>query len=382
MLAAVLCASMTPIHRARFDAAARRGQDLGHRLAAIEVADSQSDYNWPRRYAPKISEGFDLTTLFSDVDYWKVGTVETALKLYRTLTSVRPDVVVIPGWVYKESWAALTWCLGRSTPRVLICDTQPIDRPARIGRTMVKKAIVRRYQAALVGGRPHTRYLHSLGLPPSRCFSGCDVVDNDMFDNASSNPAKPGPSRGRLLTCARLVPEKNLEMMVEVMSRVRDQWTWTICGYGPLRDPLEQQVNAAGLEDTVTFVPGVSYWDMPTIYPQANVYIQPSLSEAWGMAVNEALAAGLPVLVSTQCGCHEDLVVPGINGLTFAPKDPGSLVTALRWMSDHRGNWGAMGRASKQIIAGWGLDHYAANFWRACAMAMESRTDQIRGVGR
>ena len=114
----------------------------------------------------------------------------------------------------------------------------------------------------------------------------------------------------------------------------------------------------------------VDYFTLPTVYAQADAYLQPSLSEPWGLAVNEAMACGLPVVVSDRCGCREDLVRANVNGFTFDPTNHESLVTALERLLASRSRWPEMGRASREIIAGWGLDLFARSFWRACEAAL------------
>jgi glycosyltransferase involved in cell wall biosynthesis len=116
----------------------------------------------------------------------------------------------------------------------------------------------------------------------------------------------------------------------------------------------------------------VDYFQLPELYARVDAYLQPSLSEPWGLAVNEAMASGLPVVVSNRCGCHEDLVQEGINGFTFDPSSPRGLVQALQRLWESRERWVEMGQASRAIIAQWGLDLFARNLWRACDIALDA----------
>jgi glycosyltransferase involved in cell wall biosynthesis len=85
------------------------------------------------------------------------------------------------------------------------------------------------------------------------------------------------------------------------------------------------------------------------------------------------MASGLPVVVSNRCGCREDLVREGVNGYTFDPFSEESLAEVLNRMLARRCDWPEMGRASRDIIASWGLDRFAQNFWRACEAAISAR---------
>src|SRR5262249_53133792 len=133
----------------------------------------------------------------------------------------------------------------------------------------------------------------------------------------------------RLFTSARLVREKNLPATVDMLASVEAPWRWTIAGDGPERAALEAAIAERGLDARITLLGNVRYEDVPSQLARANVYLQPSISESWGLAVNEAMAAGLPVVVSTRCGCHEDLVDVRRNGRLFDPVQPNSLAAAL-----------------------------------------------------
>jgi glycosyltransferase involved in cell wall biosynthesis len=78
------------------------------------------------------------------------------------------------------------------------------------------------------------------------------------------------------------------------------------------------------------------------------------------LVVNEAMAAGLPVIVSKRCGCAEDLVRPGENGHLFDPNQPDELPDLLSAMSSSNAETrAAMGQSSHQIIAGYSLEQWA-----------------------
>jgi glycosyltransferase involved in cell wall biosynthesis len=123
----------------------------------------------------------------------------------------------------------------------------------------------------------------------------------------------------------------------------------------------------------------VHYFDLPRLYASADAYLQPSLSESWGLAVNEAMASGLPVVVSGRCGCHEDLVQEEVNGFVFDPERPEDLSRALERLWAARDRWQKMGEASRDIIARWGLNLFARNFWRACELALRLPLEEHRG---
>lgn len=76
----------------------------------------------------------------------------------------------------------------------------------------------------------------------------------------------------------------------------------------------------------------------------------PNISETWGLVVNEAMAAGLPVLVSRKCGCYPNLVREGISGFLFDPYKINELCDLIKKISQGWFNLSAMGKKSLKII--------------------------------
>jgi glycosyltransferase involved in cell wall biosynthesis len=107
----------------------------------------------------------------------------------------------------------------------------------------------------------------------------------------------------------------------------------------------------------------------PAFYALADVFVLPSAWEEWGLVVNEAMACGLPVLVSREAGCALDLVKEGVNGHRFDPKDPGELSLLMERIVNDDDRRRAMGLASLEHICHWGCDLFAYNALRAAAAA-------------
>jgi glycosyltransferase involved in cell wall biosynthesis len=81
---------------------------------------------------------------------------------------------------------------------------------------------------------------------------------------------------------------------------------------------------------------------MPVVYQLCDVFVLPSTGpgESWGLAVNEAMAAGKPVIVSDKCGCAVDLVVNGKNGFTFIAGDINDLALKMKTMINSKNELG------------------------------------------
>lgn len=229
-------------------------------------------------------------------------------------------------------------------------------------------------------------------MPEELIFTGYDVVDNDHFAvnaDAARHLAvgvreKHQLPQHYLLCCARLVEKKNLSRLIKAFRISIDRATahdlhLVIVGPGPLEAELLSLVETLHLAGRVHLKGAKSYDDMPAFYGLAEAMILPSTTEQWGLVVNEAMAAGLPVLVSERCGSSFDLVREGRNGFTFDPYDVQAIAEAIERITAPGCDRLAMGRESRQIIAGWGLDRFAAGF-EAAAKAALARPKRRAGV--
>ncbi len=123
-----------------------------------------------------------------------------------------------------------------------------------------------------------------------------------------------------------------MPQFVEALSRWSaahpvEQVEFLLAGEGPLRNALGRIPIASNLR--LNFLGPVAYEDLPGVYAQAGVFAFPTLVDTWGVVVNEALAAGLPVLGSIYAQAVTELVRPGSTGWTFRPDCPDEMYQAL-----------------------------------------------------
>jgi glycosyltransferase involved in cell wall biosynthesis len=274
----------------------------------------------------------------------------------------------------------------------MLSDTWAGDRPRSRLKEFIKRCLFVQpyFDAAFVPGALAHHYAQSLGIPPSAIWTGSYVVDNDYFSRKSLEVREHSTSwQSRLdlpqnffLTAARLSPEKNLLRLLQAFGRYREmggQWSLVIAGSGPQERQLRQAAGSAGWGATVHFAGWTQYEHLPAYYALARCFILPSLSEPWGLVVNEAMACGAPVLVSRKCGCLPELCRRDMNGFDFDPYDPEALAHLLRRVSQDRVDLAAMGQASQRIIAGFTLDTFAQGF-KDCIETTVARLEREVGL--
>lgn len=358
-----------PYHHARARAAAARVQ-----LAGLEISTVDRVNAW----APvKGTPAFRLHTLCDGEDANALSVGDLRSRIDRVLAAVMPDVVVVHGYDARDALILLIWALRHGRPAVLFSDSTSFDRPRSTLREWVKRRTVRLFASGLAAGTRSHDYLVGLGLKTEKIFFGCDVVDNAHFARRSPivTSAALGIPGSYFLTIARFVEVKNLFRLLKAFASYRQRtgfaaWRLVIVGDGPLRGSLEAYIAVLGLEESV-LLPGYrQYDDLPDWYSAAGCFILPSVSETWGLVVNEAMAAGLPVLVSDRCGCVADLVQEGVNGFVFDPYEVESLADLMVRMAHGDVDRELMGRASRRIISDWGPERFADGLEKAVAAAL------------
>ena len=282
-----------------------------------------------------------------------------------------PDVVVVAGYGDRVLRAGLIWAIRRKKIAVLVSDSTFLDKPRFWGLERLKSILVRRCDAAFVSGERAAHYLSMLKMPVHRIWRRVDVVDNDWFSiRAEEARVHDVKIRDRyalppryFLYVGRFAPEKNLLRLLEAFASYRDihtdgAWGLVLVGNGPARQALERFAQVHQVPDIV-WAGFRQIEELPAFYALAGCLILPSLTETWGLVVNEAMASGLPVLVSERCGCVPELVHQGFNGYVFDPMDCGELSRLMDLMASDRVDLKAMGDASRQLISIYSPDAWA-----------------------
>jgi glycosyltransferase involved in cell wall biosynthesis len=383
---AVCFTNFGPYHLARLRALARALSDRGVRLVAIEVSGSQAIYPWQINRA---SEPFEWMTLFPDRVLEEVPRAQCFDATRRALDRLQPDVLGIVGYYRPESMAMLRWARSHDRPTVLMSESQAIDHPRVWWKEAIKRRRVRLFDAALVGGPSHRDYLVSLGMTPDRIALGYNAVDGDQFAAEArafrdSPSGRVGlPARPFFLAVNRFVAEKNLPRLIRAFARYRSEsglaepWDLVLCGDGPSASEVADAIDSSQLPGSIHRPGFLQAGELARWYAFASAFVHPSLSEPWGLVVNEAAACGLPLLVSNRAGCVETFVTEGKHstGFRIDGRDVEAMAEALHRIANlPEMERAAMGRRAAEVAAAWGPDRFASGALEAIAFASEGRT--------
>jgi len=363
-MVAVIWTDWYAYHEARLRALTRHSGLRGN-VVGIELVGG-CGVHAGLRFRSDDRDDLPVVTLLPGAD-WRNGLQpRLARELWRRLTQANPSLVLVPGYYTLPALGAALWAKAHRRRSVLMSESTRDDHRRVWWKELPKRCLVRwLFDAAIAGGKPHARYLGELGLRGSirRAY---DVVDNSFYAAESRRARACGREAFDLppdyfLYVGRLSPEKNVDGLIESFAAAACRQDLVLCGDGPMRAQLERQARELGIADRVHFTGLKTSRELPRYYAFARAFVLPSTREPWGLVVNEAMASGLPVIVSTRCGCAEDLVHNGENGFAFDPAEPGSLTAALRGasvMNDRE--LAAMARRSEEIIAEYSPEVWAS----------------------
>ena len=332
----ILTEIIAPYRIPVFNVLARRA---GVDLHAIFLAETDTALRQWRIYTDEI--GFSYEVLPS----WRWRAWKRSLLLNRGLWSafdaVNAQTIVCGGYNYPASWEALWWARRRSVRFVLWTESNQRDkRSGRAGVEWLKRYFVSSCNAFVVPGKSSFAYLRTLGASEQVIFTAPNAVDNTFFATQAEDARAHAtefreklklPSRF-ILFVGRLVPEKGvfdlLEAYAKLESGLRSEVGLVFAGDGVSREELSRQ--AKRIRPGMICFPGFTQReDLAGLYALAETLVLPTHSDPWGLVVNEAMACGLPIIVSSVAGCSADLVEDGCNGYVVPPRDSEKLSVAI-----------------------------------------------------
>lgn len=360
----LLWSNCGPYHLARARALAERD---GLEPTIIEVHGEDEHHPWGIATGGISVPRYTLTS----GDEQRPNDTTLCELLEHTLEEINPDVL-ISAYHTPVMRAGVRWAKRNGRVSILSFGTTAGDRKRWWLKEWIKKRYIsKNFDAAIVPGKPHQRYLNNLGFGNDYIWGPSEVVDNSYFSTKALSVRKaPGKYKKQIgvpenyfLYIGRFSEEKDLPSLLEAFQNCKNntdnQWGLVLVGDGPQRKELEELVKRGNIR-SVFFKGFAQIEELPIYYALANVFILPSSSEAWGLVVNEAMSCGLPILASDTTGCAEDLVQEGGNGFVFKPGSTtgmSELMDKMLIMNEDERQ--AMGKRSEDIISRYTLKAWA-----------------------
>ena len=278
------------------------------------------------------------------------------------------DAILVYGWAY-DSHLKVIRHFKNKLPVYFRGDSTLLD--AQKGLKALLRSVFLRWvylhitHAFYVGGN-NKAYFQKYGLDTGQLTFAPHAIDNDRFgvqrphevDNLRQSL---GINRAEtlILFAGKLEDKKSPQLLLDAFLTLKMPNTHLLfVGNGNLEISLKTN---AGKKNNVHFIDFYNQSLMPVVYQACDLFCLPSKGpgETWGLAVNEAMAAGKPVLVSDKCGCAVDLAVPGITGEIFEAGNLTDISTKLNKLIFNKTTLKVLGQNAKNKIAAWSFTNQA-----------------------
>lgn len=277
----------------------------------------------------------------------------------------KPDAVLVFGWAFKSHLSLLRNFKGK-VPLLFRGDSTALNDhhfAKKLLRKLFLSWVYKHIDKALYVGKRNKEYYIEFGLRNDQLIYAPHAIDNNRFSKSPDIEIKVdwrsqlniSEDDTVLLFAGKLEPRKNPMILINAFKRLGvKNMHLVMVGNGE----LEQEIKSSSLGfRNIHFVDFQNQKSMPSIYKLADIFVLPSKSETWGLAVNEAMACGKPVLLSDKCGCAVDLVEEGVNGYTFQSENVEDLLKKLELLSKKiRKDLALMGEVSYAKIQNWSFE--------------------------
>lgn len=273
--------------------------------------------------------------------------------------SFDPDAVLIYGWSYK-SHLRLMRSLHRKIPILFRGDSTLLNDVAGSYKKVLRKYFLRwvykKVDYAFYVGKNNYDYYKQAGLRDEQLICAPHAIDNDRFVRTNDSVTQALLFRQQLginnnelvfLFAGKFESNKDPFLLLDafVESKLYKNAHLIMVGNGHFEQELKEK--ASGIQG-IHFMEFQNQSKMPAVYQMADIFVLPSRSETWGLALNEAMAGGSIVIASDKCGGAIDLIENGTNGFIFKAGNKEDLISKMKAINfDHIG---IMKQASMQKI--------------------------------
>ena len=299
-------------------------------------------------------------------------------RIIKTIFKSDADVIIVNGWSYASDWLVILAAKLAGKKLWLRAET-PMNQEERKSKKIlfIKKLLLGKIifpffaHKCMYIGTESRKFFEHYKVNPERLLFTPYAVDNDYFQNSywdvpelnlKQNLGLPLDKK-IILFSGKYIEKKRPFDLMEAFNRLDNKdYYLVMVGEGKLRSEMESFIQKNNLKN-VQLTGFVNQGEIPAYYKVANVFVMCSgIGETWGLAVNEAMIFGTPILVSKTSGCSADLVKEGYNGFIFPEGDIEALKDRLLALLEEDGIRKEMGLVSRRVIKDFSIDALAARF--------------------
>ncbi len=302
------------------------------------------------------------------------------------LMKEKADVVIIFGWDSLTSFLiSLFRFLYKDTKIIIYSDSTINERSIRRSITLpIVKLYLKNSDYYIAGGTRAKEYFIKLGVNPEKISIAFNVNDvekykelNTKFRKVSDNIKKEIGFLGKkiIMFYGQLIERKGVDILLHAFKKIKEvhqDFALLIVGSGIFKQSLNEIIEKENIKDSVILEdPGDDV--VCKYYAISDIFVLPSREEVWGLVVNEAMACGLPIIVSDIAGVSEDLVKNGVNGFVFKSGNIDSLYEKLEILVLSAETRARFGKNSTSVIKSFNPEASTKGFVEAIESVTTSK---------
>jgi glycosyltransferase involved in cell wall biosynthesis len=266
--------------------------------------------------------------------------------LIQSISCYEPDSILVIGWAFQSHLSVIRYFSGKKH-LMFRGDSTLLNEKAGFSlkktfRRNFLKWVYNYVNTALYVGENNKEYFLKHGLKEHQLVFAPHAIDNKRFEENSTSHYETAMLRRKelgipehhlvVLYAGKIEPVKNVSFIIRLAKTLDHAGiSFLIVGNGPMEDQIKQE---AVYCNNVYFMNFQNQSVMPVVYRMGQVFLLSSFSETWGLALNEAMACGRPVMASYKCGAAADLVNEK-TGLVFNADDTTDVANFLLKLSEH-----------------------------------------------
>jgi glycosyltransferase involved in cell wall biosynthesis len=302
------------------------------------------------------------------------------------------DAVFVFGHPYMSCWIAFLATKMSRAALIMAYDATTLEpQDGKRWKIPIKRFLLPKVfglAEIVCGGSSGTvRLLESLAVRKERIVLSPGATDNEFFRTACRTFSREDLRREWnipldapvVLFCGKLQAWKRPQDLLQAFAGADVAGAYLLfAGEGPLRGPLENTAHALGVADRVRFLGFLNQSKLPGAYVASDVLVLPSEYETFGLVVSEAMACGLPVVVSDHVGARFDLIEGLGTGVVYPTADVGALANILRQMLPDGERLHRMGEAARVRMQTWSPNEKIGSFLQAVEQAVDLKHKMAR----
>ncbi|MDP3587809.1 MAG: glycosyltransferase [Sulfuricurvum sp.] len=259
--------------------------------------------------------------ILNEGDFQTRNKIQSIRKLNHILKTIKYKKILVSGWDLPEFWFIVM--TNSKNKNCLALESTVMESNTHGVKGTIKKFFLSRISTVFASGSLHVELLKALDFQGNiNITKGVGIINKPEFQKSEKIYQK------RFLYVGRLSKVKNLEMLIKVFNDL-PSFSLTLIGDGEEKEYLKKISDS-----NIIFKDPIENKKLKDEFLRNDIFILPSISETWGLVVEEALYFGLPVIVSENCGSSE-LVENGKNGFIINPFDKESIREIILKIDDN-----------------------------------------------